>query len=91
VIAVGHRVRADLHGRKPELAPLSLADRAHRGLAAFAVQAVDEHHAVEVVGLVLQATGQVADAHDLDRVAASGEAPGDDVQPALGVEVQAGH
>jgi len=50
-----------------------ITDHAHRGLAAFAVQAVDEQHAVEVVGLMLQATGQVAGAHDLDRVAAHRE------------------
>ena len=47
---------------------------AHRGLAPFAVRAVDEQHAVEMVGLVLQAACQVTCADHLDRIPAGREA-----------------
>src|SRR6516162_8546723 len=77
VIAADDRMRADLHLRQPDVVPPGLADRAHRGLAPFAVHAVDEQHAVEMVGLVLQAARQVTCADHLDRIPAGREALGD--------------
>jgi hypothetical protein len=40
----------------------------HGRLAAVAIQAVDEQHAVQMIGLVLQAAGQVAGPDHLDEV-----------------------
>ncbi|GAA3439066.1 hypothetical protein GCM10018954_086860 [Kutzneria kofuensis] len=70
--------------------PVGGEDLAEGGAAASGVHAVDEQHAVEVVGLVLEAAGQLAGADDLQRVAVHGVALGDDVETALGVEVEAG-
>jgi hypothetical protein len=59
--------------------PFGLADRPHGGLAPFTVHAVDEQHAVEVIGLVLQAAGQVAGGRvRLWRLARAGAAPSPD-------------
>jgi hypothetical protein len=47
----GDRVRAEFHPRWRKVIPFGLADRPHRGLAPFTVHAVEEQHAVEVIGL----------------------------------------
>ena len=58
-----------LDDRRRQAAPLRLADRLHRGLAGRGVEPVDEQDAVEVVGLVLDAAGQLLGALDDDRLA----------------------
>jgi hypothetical protein len=78
-------VRAEFHRWGREVVPFGIADRPHGGLAPLTVHAVDEQHAVEVIGLVLQAAGQVAGADHLDRIAVGGIALRDHVHPALGV------
>src|SRR3984957_15871927 len=84
--AVGHPMRGDLY--RP--VPVCFPDRLHRLLPGRLIHPVDEKHAVEVVGLVLQAPGEYVGADHLNRVAAVGKAPGHRVQPALDVVVDAG-
>src|SRR3954454_11219153 len=61
-------VRALLHRGGGRAGPLGLAHGPQGELALLAVEAVDEEHAVEVVGLVLYAAGQQGAALDRDRV-----------------------
>ena len=69
------RVRENLNvGGRRQAAPLGLADLLHRELALLAVQPVDEQHAVQVVGLVLEAAGQQVGALEGDRLAVHVEA-----------------
>ena len=70
--------------------PLGLADHLHGLLAVWRVEAVEEQHPVEVVGLVLDGTGQQVGALDGDRLAVHVEAAGDHGQRALAVDGQAG-
>src|ERR1700722_12480041 len=84
--AVRHPMRGDLH--RP--APVCLPDLPHRPLPGGLIHPVDEEHAVEVVGLVLQAAGEDLAAHPLNRVPAVGEAARHRVQPPLDVVVDAG-
>src|SRR5215831_17802326 len=48
-------MRGNLHLRRGLTPPVGLADLLHRQLALHRVQPVDEQHAVQVVGLVLDA------------------------------------
>src|SRR3954469_14539364 len=62
-------VRRDAHPRDRVAPPLGLADGLHRRLALAGVHPVDEQHAVQVVGLVLDAAGEQFGALDGHRVA----------------------
>src|SRR5690349_8751107 len=68
------RVRADLDHRGGQPSPVRLADGAHRLLPGRGVHPVDEQHAVQVVGLVLQAAGELVVADDPDLAAIGVEA-----------------
>ena len=70
--------------------PLGLPDRLERGLLGLGVEPVDEQHAVEVVGLVLDAAGEQVAALDRDRVAVDVLAVRDDVLLAHAVEGEVG-
>ena len=64
--------------------PLGLADRLLGGLAGLVVEPVDEEHAVEVVGLVLDGAGEQLGALDRDRLAVHVEPLGDDATARAG-------
>ena len=69
------------HGLTP---PLGLADLLDRQLALLRVEPVDEQHAVEMIGLVLDAAGELAGALQRDRLAVHVEAFGDHAVGAAG-------
>ena len=62
--AVSHPMRGYLYGP----VPICLPDLPHRQLPGRLIHAVDEEHAVEVIGFVLQAPGQHLRADHLDGV-----------------------
>ncbi len=84
-------MRADFDLSRMLTVPLRRADGPQSFAAGIAVEAVDEQHAVEMVGLMLDAARHHLAALDGDRLAVHVHALGDDVQVSLAVEVEAGN